>query len=210
MTRRDVRDTYDRIAPHFARTRPRPWAEVETFLGDRTGRVGLDVGTGNGRHAELLADACPTVVGLDVSSVALREAIARSVDHEFDLAPVVADAATLPLRDDRVDLAVYVATLHHLPTRRLRVESLRELGRVLGPSGRGIVAVWSVTHDRFDATAGFDTTVDWTLPDGEVVERYYHIYDGDEFARDLDAGGLRRHETFESRGNWYAVVGPEQ
>lgn len=210
MTRRDVRETYDRIAPHFARTRPHPWSEVESFLKGRGGAVGLDVGVGNGRHAELLADVCPHVVGLDLSRVALGEAARRANEHDFDLTLAMADAASLPIRDDCVDLAVYVATLHHLPNRNLRVESLAELARVLRPSGRAIVSAWSVTHDRFDADEGFDTVVDWTLPDGTVVERFYHIYDGDEFAGDVDASGLARMSTFESRGNWYTVVEPEQ
>ena len=210
MTRRSVRETYDRIAPHFARTRPDPWPEIVEFLEERTGDVGLDVGVGNGRHAELLAASCATVLGLDLSHAALEEAIARAGAHEFALSPVVGDAATLPIRDDYVDLAVYVATLHHLPSVELRVASLDELGRVLRPSGRAIVSAWSVTHDRFEADAGFDTTVDWTLPDGEVVERFYHIYDGEEFVRDLDASGLARETAFESRGNWYAIVRPEQ
>ena len=210
VTRRGVRETYERIAPHFARTRPDPWEEVVTFVSGRTGRTGLDVGTGNGRHAAVLARACERVVGVDLSHQALAQAGRRARTDGFALDLVAADATALPLRDRTVDVGVYVATLHHLPDRALRIGSLNELARVLRPAGRAIVSVWSVTHDRFDADAGFDTTVDWTLPDGDVVERFYHIYDGDEFATDLDASDLGRTSTFESRGNWYAVVGPEQ
>ena len=210
LTRRGVRETYERIAPHFARTRPGPWEEVVAFVSGRTGRTGLDVGTGNGRHAGVLARACERVVGVDLSHRALGEAGRRAAEGAYDLDLAAADATALPLRDRCVDLGVYVATLHHVPDRSLRIESLDELARVLRTSGRAIISVWSVTHDRFDADAGFDTTVDWTLPDGAVVERFYHIYDGDEFANDLDASALRRTSTFESRGNWYAVVAPEQ
>lgn len=210
MTRREVRETYERIAAHFARTRPRPWAEVERFLHGRTGTTGLDVGTGNGRHAELLAEGCRWVVGVDLSHEALAQAGRRARCRGFELELVAGEATAIPLRDRTVDLAVYVATIHHLPTRELRIESLDELARVLRPSGRAIVSAWSVTHARFDADAGFDTTVDWTLPDGEVVERFYHVYDAAEFARDVDDSALRRTSTFESRGNCYAVVAPEQ
>ena len=210
MTRRAVRETYDRIGPHFARTRPEPWPEVESFLRWREGSVGIDVGVGNGRHAELLADACSLVVGLDLSRVVLGEAAERAVGRGFDLSLVLADAVTLPIRDDCVDLAVFVATLHHIPSEALRVRSLSELARVLGPSGRAIVSVWSVTHDRFNGDAGFDAAVDWTLPDGTVVERFYHVYDGDEFLREIGASELAGVSTFESRGNWYAIVTPEQ
>jgi ubiquinone/menaquinone biosynthesis C-methylase UbiE len=119
----------------------------------------------------------------------------------------VADAARLPVRDSRVDLAVYVATLHHLPTRELRVRSLRELGRVLAPGGRALVSAWSTEHDRFDGhDTGFDTTVDWTLPDGETVGRFYHIYDPEEFDADLERAGLTVESSVVSSGNCYATV----
>jgi len=80
-----------------------------------------------------------------------------------------------------VDLAVYVATLHHLPTRESRIASLDELARVLSPRAAALVSAWSTEHDRFDADEGFDTTVDWTLPGGETVPRFYHVYDPAEF-----------------------------
>lgn len=206
---RDVRSTYDRIAAHFSRTRPEPWPEIAAFLEDRTGPLGLDIGVGNGRHAELLAESCDRVLGLDLSPAALAEARDRALREGFDLALVSAEATALPIRGGIVDVGVYVATLHHLPSRALRIASLDELARVLSPSGRAIVSAWCVTHDRFDAEVGFDTTVDWTLPDGEVVERFYHVFDEAEFADEVDASHLRRWSTFESHGNCYSVVGPE-
>jgi SAM-dependent methyltransferase len=109
----------------------------------------------------------------------------------------------------RVDLAVYVATLHHLPTRTGRVASLDELARLLASGGRALVSAWSTDHDQFDAQSGFDTTVDWTLPDGETVERFYHIYDADEFRADLRESGLDVRSVELSSGNCYATVGPE-
>ena len=45
-----------------------------------------------------------------------------------------------------------------------------------------------------------------SITDGETVGRYYHVYDPDEFERDIDASALARVESFESGGNCYAVV----
>jgi ubiquinone/menaquinone biosynthesis C-methylase UbiE len=195
------RETYDRIADHFSSTREYPWPEVESFLDDYAAAAvnetssadserptrGLDVGCGNGRHAEAMADHVPRVVGLDASRGLLEQARLRSAERGFEVALVQGDASSLPLCDDSVAVAVYVATLHHLRPRAARVASLSELARVLAPGGRALVSAWSVEHDRFDADEGFDTTVDWTLPGGERVPRYYHIYDANEFA-----GALRR------------------
>jgi tRNA (uracil-5-)-methyltransferase TRM9 len=202
------RRTYDRIADHFAATREHPWPEVESFVADAApAALALDIGCGNGRHAELLTGGADRVVGLDVSRGLLRTARGRRTDRGFAVDLMQGDAARLPVRADRVDLALYVATLHHLRPRATRVASLNELARVLAPGGRALVGVWSTTHDRFDATAGFDTTVDWTLPDGETLPRYYHIYDPTEFDEDLAESDLVARDRFESSGNCYAVVG---
>ena len=211
-SRRTVRETYDEIAAHFAETRAHPWPEVESFLADRTGQLGLDVGCGNGRHAGQLAARVDRVLGVDASvellGIARERATERAYADAFD--PVGGDAARLPVRSHTVDLALYVATLHHLPSGSLRRESLSELDRVLSAGGTALVSAWSTAHDRFDASPddpeGFDTSVDWTLPGGEAVPRFYHVYAPAEFDADLDASGLSVERSFLSSGNCYAVV----
>lgn len=208
--RGDVQSTYDQIAPHFAQTRPKPWPAVSEFLSDHAGSIGLDIGTGNGRHAVALAERTDHVLAMDLSAVALREAIDRVSDAASMVSFLQGDAAALPVRHRMVDVAVYVATLHHLPTRQLRRQSLNELERVLAVGGAAIVSGWSTSHDKFDREEGFDTTVPWTLPDGETVPRYYHIYDIDEFEHDINATSLQIRDLFEQAGNCYAIVGPKE
>ena len=211
----DLQAVYDRIATHFAQTREYAWPEVKAFVDDELDRCGelartLDLGCGNGRHAQLLAETGTDVVGLDVSRGLLAEARQRSVDREFAVELIHGDAGRLPFTNDQFSQVVYVATLHHLPSRKARRESLSEVGRILEPGGRGLVSAWSTAHDRFEATEGFDTTVDWTLPGGEQVGRYYHIYDPQEFRAELDAASIDVIECCVSSGNCYAVVAPEE
>ena len=210
-----VADTYDRIADHFSKTREYAWPEVESFLDGRSGAVGLDVGCGNGRHCEVLAECADRTVGVDVSGGLLRAARIRAGDRGYgaSVSFVRGDAAALPVADGSVDLGVYVAALHHLGPRERRVASLSDLARVLAPDGRAVVSAWSTAHDRFDAAAdaetGFDTEVDWTLPGGVTVPRFYHVYAPAEFDADLAASDLRVVESIVSSGNCYAVVAPE-
>jgi len=204
--RRDVRETYERIAAHFAKTRPEPWEEVAAFLEGRSGAIGFDIGAGNGRHAELLAARVDRVIALEASRAALETAIERSTERGFALAPCLGDAARLPVGESVVDLATYIATMHHLPDREMRIASLDELARVLAAGGAAIVSAWSVTHDRFDRESAFETEIDWTLPDGESVPRFYHVYDREEFEADLRDSDLAVAAVFESHGNCYAVV----
>lgn len=211
-TRRDVRATYEEIADHFSKTREYAWPEVESFIDDAgTAGRALDVGCGNGRHTELLGPVADEVLALDASRGLLLEARERLRAQEENVALLQGDAASAPLKDDSIHLAVYVATLHHLPTAEDRRRSLDELARVLTPDGRALVSAWSTEHDRFDGDGeeGFDTTVDWTLPGGEVVPRFYHIYAPDEFRNDVESSGLALVDFELSSGNCYAVVRPE-
>ena len=203
---RDVVDTYDRIATHFATKRKNPWPEVTAFLEGITPDTALDVGCANGRHTELLAEQGARAIGLDASRGLLREAVGRQRDHGFDAALVQGDATRLPIADDSIDLITYVATMHHLPTRDERIASLDEVARVLEPGGRALVSVWSTEHDTFDADEGFDTTVSFTMPDGTEVPRYYHIYDPVEFGDDLSRSAVTVEREWVSSGNCYAVV----
>ena len=202
-----VREVYDRIAAHFAKTRHHAWPEVESFVDDcPPGAAGLDVGCGNGRHATLLADLTDRVLGVDISRGLLDESRERTTGVDL----VQGDAAALPVADDRVDVALSVATVHHLPDRATRRESLAELARVLVPGGRALVSAWSTAADRFDAdNGGFDTTVDWTLPDGTTVPRFYHIYAPPEFEADLAASPLTVERSWVSSGNCYVTVRAE-
>jgi len=74
-------------------------------------------------------------------------------------------------------------------------------------------SAWSTAHDRFDAPTdaetGFDTTVDWTLPGGETVPRFYHIYAPAEFEREIADSGLETVSFEISSGNCYAFVRSE-
>jgi tRNA (uracil-5-)-methyltransferase TRM9 len=213
-TRQSVRETYDEIAVHFAKTRAYPWPETEDFLAEvGPARRGLDVGCGNGRNTELLADAVDHATGVDSSRGLLETAEDRAAERAWTASFCQADAARLPIAADTIDVAIYVATIHHLPDRETRVASLDELARVLAPGGTALVSAWATVHDRFDvdpdADTGFDTTVDWTLPGGETVPRYYHIYAPAEFDADLARSDLAVAETYLSSGNCYARVSPE-
>lgn len=206
-----VREVYDHIADHFASTRAYAWPEVESFVTTIADREGLgralDLGCGNGRHTELLAEHGADATGVDVSRGLLSAAAARENDHGFVADPVQGDAATLPFADDSFAQIIYVATLHHLRPESTRRESLAELGRLLQPGGLALVSAWSTAHDRFDAETAFDTTVDWTLPGGETVDRYYHIYDPDSFRAALNAvDAVKPLAVTVSSGNCYAVV----
>jgi len=213
-TRSDVRETYDEIATDFSHSRDSAWPEVSSFLAERSGGIGLDLGCGNGRHAAHLANCTDRVLGVDASRNLLDEARMRATALDYDVTLVQGDASRIPISDHTVELAVYIATIHHLPSHEARLGTLNELARVLTADGVALVSSWSTAADRFDdppsteseQTTGFDTTVDWTLPEGTVVDRYYHIFYPAGFRRLLEASELGVESHTLSHGNCYAVV----
>jgi SAM-dependent methyltransferase len=95
----------------------------------------LDVGCGTGRLAAAVAGEGYTVFGADLSSRMVRRARERGLDGT-----AVALTTRLPFADASVDLALTVATLHHLETPHRVAETVAEMGRVVRPGG--FVVLW--------------------------------------------------------------------
>lgn len=218
-TKSAVRATYERIAESFAATRREPWPEVVAFLDSllRDSRV-LDLGCGNGRHSIVSAARGHLVVGVDFSRRLLRTAL-RDLARRSEakrIRWVEADAAVLPFRSEAFDAALCVAVLHHLPSEGDRIAALRELHRVLAPGGRAIVSVWAMDQPRFRDVVEADRSstpevrgdveVPWTLPDGSVVPRYYHLFQEAELERIIIASGLEGETFFRGAGNLFALA----
>jgi SAM-dependent methyltransferase len=99
------------------------------------GRV-LDVGCGTGALAGRLAQRGYDVVGVDPSAGMLEIMRARHPAAEA----VVASGTALPFEDDRFDLVLTVAALHHVAEPEAVRQTLDEMTRVSRPGGR--ILVW--------------------------------------------------------------------
>ena len=216
-TKAAVRATYERIAEPFAASRAEPWPEVLSFTTSLPpdARV-VDVGCGNGRHARALAAAGHRVVAVDFAHnlLVIGRRGSRGRLWGTSILWVQGDAAWLPVRDGSMDAALCVAVLHHLPTAEERVRALRELRRVLVSRGRLFVSVWAMDQPRFrkavearrhlPADVRGDVEVPWTLPDGVVVPRYYHLFQEGELEELIIESGLHGERYFRGPGNLYA------
>jgi ubiquinone/menaquinone biosynthesis C-methylase UbiE/DNA-binding transcriptional ArsR family regulator len=124
-----------------------PDAPVEAALAYALGQAGvlLDIGTGTGRMAELLATQASHITAFDKSPEMLRIARAR-LQHlpaaQIDL--VQGDFTALPLRDDSFDTVLFHQVLHYAQAPEL---ALAEAARVLRPGGR-IAVVDFAAHDH--------------------------------------------------------------
>lgn len=105
----------------------------------------LDAGAGEGRYAPRFARQRYCAVDLAVGDAA----------WDYSRLDALADLAALPFRDGAFHAALHVVTIEHLPE---PARALGEIGRVLAPGGRLLVAApheWEVhqaPHDYFRYT----------------------------------------------------------
>lgn len=199
----ETRETWDAIAPAFARTRQRAWESVLAWAAREVPRGGrlLDLACGNGRHGGPLAARGLRVTGADFSRPLLAFARERGVDV------VAAEVGALPFRTRAFDGAMFVAALHNVPGRARRIAALAELARVLAPGAPALVTVWArwqpgrvgyflrelPHHWAGDADHEFgDALVPWAESDkAPARSRFYHFYGRFELREDLRAAGFR-------------------
>lgn len=214
-SKRDVRATYERIADSFATTRRTVWPEAKAFIESLIPRSRvLDVGSGNGRHSIALARHGHASIAVDFSrrllAIGRRDADRPAVSRE--IAWVEGEATQLPFRDTTFDAAVCVAVLHHLPDEEERISAVVELRRVLRRGAPLFLSAWSRDEPRFrsfpstKAEGSGDVEVPWTMPDGSVVPRFYHLFREGELERLIIESGLHGERFFRGAGNWFALA----
>jgi len=103
--------------------------------------VVLDLGCGNGRLSEVLD--CK-YIGIDTSDKMIEIARQRYPDKEF----LITKPLNFPFPGNYFNKIFCLAVFHHIPSRRLRQEFLREIRRVLKPEGELILSVWDLNENK--------------------------------------------------------------
>ena len=139
------------------------------LLDAEAGETVLDLGFGQGRTIEILAEQRVQVLGVDVSETMVAQATRRNrravAEGRVDLR--VGDGVLLPFEDDSADAVISAHTLYFWPEPR---ETLAEIARVLRPCGRLVLSF----H------CGDDGVAAWKDPD------VYRMYTTDELIAMLE------------------------
>jgi len=219
----NIQNTYDSIAAEFDITRYKPWPQTVEFVNELVNHsTVLDLGCGNGRNIKYLASVQRgfNIIGLDFSIPLLRIANKNLKQLGFDknINYLFGDISSLPIQDNTIDSALCVATLHHLPTSKLRISALMELHRCLKHNGRAFISVWDFEQDKFKdeltrqlkepAREGEfgDVFVPWKGKRGKTYQRYYHLFYQDELMKLIDQVNFRTKRSFRAADNYHAVV----
>lgn len=181
---------YNHVAHEYDDVFPRHVAEH--YVGKRTslikdllplGGTVLDVGCGTGRLGAAIAAQGYDVFGADLSPEMVRKAHERGLEGAY-----AAVTTALPFADGTFDLALTVATLHHLETPDRVARTVAEMGRVVKSGGFVVLwdhnpsnPYWPILMKRVPQDSGDERLV----PLGEILE-------------DVRRAGLRPHKVFRS------------
>jgi SAM-dependent methyltransferase len=115
-------------------------------LEPRPGHLVLDVGCGYGiYHRALAARGVRAIVGLDASPAMVEAAQQQAATHDLTVVAIQGDAQHLPLPAATYDRVMANHMLFHVAD---QLAALRELRRVLKPSGRVLLATNAADHGR--------------------------------------------------------------
>ena len=154
----DRRHFFD--AAQYTPPQTQPFDELVPF--DRLEKMDvLEIGVGNGSHAQLIAPHCGSYTGVDITEYAVS-----STRRRFDLfgiegTIVQMDAEQLEFPNNSFDLIWTWGVIHHSANTE---QILRKMRRVLRPGGQAVVMVY---HRSF---------------------LYYYLFNG--FFRGIICGGL--------------------
>ena len=133
------------------------------------------------------------------------------------------DAANIPLNDNSVDAVLFIAALHSIRVRDNRVNSLKEIKRILKPGGKALISVWTKWRDehkksfigkitRKGLPEHGDTNIYWRQH-GLNVPRFYHIYNKKDLIKDIEEAGLKidgfqevRLHTSKHPDNYFVLI----
>jgi SAM-dependent methyltransferase len=229
---------YAQIAEQWPHKRKHPWpgfariCELAAHSGDESV---LDVGCGDGRFAQFLADqhAQCSYLGVDSSPALLDIAAQRALPEpfRFERADFVETPIAHVLQGAQFDLIVLLGVLHHIPGSAQRNQLVRELAQHLAPAGHFVFTVWRLDEDpRFSSRCvpfeshnrsadepldleqlePGDTLLRW---DDAKTPRYCHFPDLAELSQLIAATGLVERERYRADGhlnrmNEYVVLRP--
>lgn len=136
-----VHKVYNEIADHFSSTRHSPWPKVTEFLCSLPkSSLVADIGCGNGKYFGLN----PSIfqIGSDRSENLVQ------ICRERNFQAFVGDILAIPLRPNTFDASICIAVIHHLSTKKRRLNAVQELLRIVRPGGKVLIQVWAMEQEK--------------------------------------------------------------
>lgn len=217
-----TREDYNLISDEFSRTREFIWEEVlPLFSCIKKKEKVLDAGCGNGRYYAPLSKKEVEYIGIDNSENLIKLAKNKYPGINFK----IGDILDLPFPENSFDKIISIAVLHHIPSKKLKIQFLKELKRVLKNDGVIILTVWKLyrsedfflllkhTFLKIFGISNLDFK-DILKPWGNKTKRYYHWFSSKELKKllkeasfNIEEEGVIRNKKG-NRRNIYLIARP--
>ncbi len=192
---------YSDISDSFDKTRKHSWKEFETFLKYIKNRQCLaDLGCGNGRFYEFINKHKKIkYIGIDNATPLLKKAKKSFPKITF----IKGDLLKIAIENKKIDVALSIASFHHIPSKRLKDKAINEIYKILKAKGILIITVWNlfqrkykkyIWKARLKSLLSFgkydfrDTLIPWSK---SRVERYYYAFKPKELKKILEKNNFK-------------------
>lgn len=219
---------YEKNAQEFSNTRNyywqgwrKAWEVIKEYNPDI--KNVLDVGCGNGRFLSFLRENTDnfTYLGIDHSSNFISECQNKLADeNSYFMRFNIANDDFSKITNEKHDLIVLIAVLHHIPGSVNRRELIKQLSRLLNPKGILILTFWDFlrdnrmqrrifpwslsTFDKIELEEG-DYLLKWS--DSSDTQRYCHLFSEEEKQSLIQSSLLRPISVFSAdNNNTYAIL----
>jgi tRNA (uracil-5-)-methyltransferase TRM9 len=177
-----TQDTYNNIAASWYNYRHH--SRYQTELEDlayrwQRGKL-LNVGCAHGPDFPPFKKSFE-LYGVDYSAEMLKLARKYATKNQFKVKLQEADARQLPYANDFFDFAVSIAVYHHIEDKTGRLQALKELYRVLKPSGEAFITVWNKWQPQHWLKRK-NFMLPWNTKEKKLY-RYYYLFSYGEFEK---------------------------
>jgi len=218
-----VKNNYQTIAADFNLTRKQTiWSPAQVYCQKiSSDQKALDLGCGNGRLYEELKNKKVDYLGIDNSEFLIELAKKNYPSGKFLLGDIL-DLAEIINRQEKYDYIFCLATLQHIPSKKLRVELLKNIKDRLAPNGEVIISNWNLWvskhkkliykfalakifgHNKLDFK---DIIFSWKSNQGEAVsDRYYHAFTSRELKNLATEAGFKTINLLKDRYNYWLYL----
>ena len=202
---------YTKIAEEFDETRKKDCDEFDLFIKYiENGQKIADLGCGNGRFYKFIKKHRKIhYIGIDNNEKLLEHATKSRSEPSLSEANTTSakfiqgDILKIPLEKSNIDIALAIASFHHLPSSKLRQKSLTEIHRILKKDGIFIISVWNLFQKKYKKyiwqarirhilSFGKYDWRDTFIPCGKTgVKRYYYAFKAHELKNLLQKNGFK-------------------